>query len=344
MVYSVTKKWFTIFAVILPILVFGQIQLNENESQTKENEKARIIIAELYDFVSIAEGIDARWSPDCKKIVYTGPHYHGIWVISSDGKGKPKQLVSGSGGCGFAWSPDSREIAFIVRDYEKFQNWLKIVDVNTGKIRTIYGPYQIGYGMVWWLEDGNIGFFEESKIHSEPKWVVLNKLGKTSEKIITQEKIVFDVSNMLWIMNADGSNKRKLQWSEKPKIRFMAPVWSKAAKKIAVKIHDSAASYIAITDEEGKSWQHLADMGEFPQWSPDGNWLIYFISFEGPREGELGISELYLISVDGKNKFQLTKTSDEAEIMPRWSPDGSKVLLWSPTTERIFVANIKIKK
>ncbi len=301
------------------------------------------IQAELYDFVSIAEGIDARWSPDCMKIAYTGPH-HGIWVISSDGKGNPKQLVTGSGGWGFAWSPDSREIAFIVRDYDKFQNWLKVIDVNTSKIRTIYGPYQIGYGMVWWLEDGNIGFFEESKTLSEPKWVVLDKLRKTPEKITTQERIVYDVSNMLWIMNADGSNKKRLQWPEKPKIRFMAPVLSEAAKKIAVIVHDSACSYIAITDEGGLSWQHLADMGEFPQWSPDGKWLIYYISFlsSEPYSRKKDTSELYLMSTDGKYKIQLTKTADKVEMKPKWSPDGTKILFEEMNSGNIFVAKIKI--
>ena len=338
------KRLFVALTVLFPILLLGQNQLNENESQSKEGQKARIVQPELYDVVSIAEGIGAKWSPNGEKIAFTGPHYHGISVISSDGKGELKQLVSGSGGWGFAWSPDSRKIVFIVRDFEKSQNWLRIVDVNTRKITTVYGPYQLGYGTVWWLEDGNIGFFEESKTLSEPKWVLLDKFGKISEKITSQEKIVYDVSNMLWIMNADGSNKKRLQWSEKPKIRFMTPVWSKMTKKIAVRVHDSAFSYIAITDEDGKSWQYLADMGESPQWSPDGNWLIYFISFEGPREGELGISELYLISVDGKNKFQLTRTSDEAEIIPRWSPDGTKVLFWSPTSESVFVAKLKIIK
>jgi len=332
-----------ILLVFLPMFALGQTHQKSEEIKQPQPESVQV---EISDIKAIAKGIDAQWSPDGKKIAFENK---GIWVVSSDGKGEARQLTSYDNEWCFAWSPDSREIVYISASYyyegKDRVFWLKVVNVEAGKIRIIYGPYEPGLVKVRWLEDSNIGFFEETKNPLEPKWILLDRFGKIPKEITSQQKIVYDVGwDILWMINADGTEKKRLQWAEKPKIRFINPVWSKTANKIAVHIVDSASSYTAITDEGGTSWQVLIHEGEeYLQWSPDGNWLIYFIARQGPREGELGISELYLISTDGKHKFQLTSTPEEAEMNPEWSPDGTKILFESPTSENIFVAKLKIK-
>jgi Tol biopolymer transport system component len=300
------------------------------------------IQAELYDITPITKGVKAQWSPDNKKIAYA---YHGLNVIDAEGK-KESEYLTSEHVWQFAWSPDSREIAYIASNHSTERRdwlyWVKIVDIETGKIRTIYEPQDRIVGKIWWLDDSNIGFFEESEVPSEHKWVVLDRFGKVPKKITSNEKIVYayDVWDTLRIMNADGTEKHGLIYPKKTRIGFMAPVWSKATGQIAVRVI-SDSSHIEITDENGKSWKYLLYMGEFPQWSPDGKWIICNISVSGPTEHEI-MSELYLISTDGKHKFQLTKTSDEAEVNPKWSPNGNKILFEGATSGNIFIAKIKI--
>jgi dipeptidyl aminopeptidase/acylaminoacyl peptidase len=255
------KQPFIILVVILPILVFGQNQLNELQSEKGKVAKAETVQAELYDINAIAKGGNAQWSPDGKRIAFLTPKSPGIWIISSDGKGDATQLTF-ERLQDLAWSPDSREIAFRTR--EKEQEWLKIVNVETGEIRTIYGPYDAVL-RIRWLEDGNIGFFERGQDRLDPEWIVLDRFGKVPKKITSSEKVVYDViSDILYVMNADGTEKKRLLWAEKPKVHFLWPVWSGIAKKIAVKVI-SDSSYLMITDENGITWQSLIYLGAAPQ-------------------------------------------------------------------------------
>ncbi|PYO04589.1 MAG: hypothetical protein DMD30_15445, partial [Gemmatimonadetes bacterium] len=54
-----------------------------------------------------------------------------------------------------------------------------------------------------------------------------------------------------------------------------------------------------------------------PVWSPDDRQ----IAFSGTRGG---ITDLYIVDVDGKNLRQLTN-DQYADLQPSWSPDGRRI-------------------
>lgn len=56
-----------------------------------------------------------------------------------------------------------------------------------------------------------------------------------------------------------------------------------------------------------------------PVWSPDGQ-SIAFVSMR-----DNGKRKIYLMDSDGRNQRRLTKSSDEDEISPRFSPDGKQL-------------------
>ena len=351
------KKWLFIIAVFLPLLIFGQTPITENVIQVDTVKKV-----ELYDIKAIANGSYAQWSPDGKKVAFVGESDKppslaqmslggDVWVINSDGKREAQKLTS----CGyildFVWSPDSKEIAYISNEYgTNPQSWLNVVNIKSGKARIIYGPWTphtFYLREIRWLKDGYIRFFEKTKASLMPDWVVIDKFGKIPKKITSSEKIVYsDFNEALWIMNADGTEKKRLVWSEKPNISFSEPAWSKEAKKIAVNVKDSNAIKLAITDEDGKMWRILTDSGVGQEWSPDGKWIICFVFMEHIWSKAYN-SELFLISPDGKHRFQLTKTPDIVESGAQWSPDGTKILftIGYPYREKnIFIATVTITK
>lgn len=58
-----------------------------------------------------------------------------------------------------------------------------------------------------------------------------------------------------------------------------------------------------------------------PELSPDGRWVAYTVGRDDTTADEQ-TSDLWLASLDGRERRQLTHTADHAESMPRWSPDG----------------------
>ena len=70
-------------------------------------------------------------------------------------------------------------------------------------------------------------------------------------------------------------------------------------------------------------------------WSPDGSRLAYavgatFFDAATNRNGRLG--EIFVVNADGSDLHQLTAT-DEPEINPAWSPDGSRLAFASSTSQ-----------
>jgi Tol biopolymer transport system component len=47
------------------------------------------------------------------------------------------------------------------------------------------------------------------------------------------------------------------------------------------------------------------------------------------------------VNWDGTDKQQITNTSDEIEMDPQWSPEGSRILCWSYNTGNIFVIKLE---
>ncbi|MEN3038873.1 MAG: S9 family peptidase [Candidatus Kryptonium sp.] len=57
--------------------------------------------------------------------------------------------------------------------------------------------------------------------------------------------------------------------------------------------------------------------------SPDGKWIAYVLTSYNMEENR-GQRDIYLISIDGKEKIQLTK-GEGSNYSPAWSPDGKKL-------------------
>jgi TolB protein len=73
--------------------------------------------------------------------------------------------------------------------------------------------------------------------------------------------------------------------------------------------------HVAIVDADGENRIDLPGEGfvnEDPQWSPDGEWIV----FQSNRDGQF---EIYLMRADGSQQIRLTTTTEGA-YWPTWGP------------------------
>lgn len=83
------------------------------------------------------------------------------------------------------------------------------------------------------------------------------------------------------------------------------------------------------------------ERGIATDWSPDGKYFLYYIEVD---DGHTYLeSDLYVCSIDGKNKWKLTTTNDIMEARPSWSVTGEKLTFFDYSSGKIFIADLKIK-
>ena len=121
----------------------------------------------------------------------------------------------------------------------------------------------------------------------------------------------------IYIMNADGSNTRKVTTGYDMNVMGS---WSPDGKTIAFTSGKSGNYDIYVMNADGSSVTQITyyegDDG-WPVFSPDGE-KILFVSDRG------GSYDVYVMNRDGSNVSQLTKTPGY-ENYPQYSPDGTKI-------------------
>jgi len=143
----------------------------------------------------------------------------------------------------------------------------------------------------------------------------------------------------IYVMNADGSNPRKL--TDHPATDG-DPAWSPDGTKIAFVSNRDGNFEIYVMNANGSNQRNLTrhpDHDWDPAWSPDGT----KIAFTSHRDGNF---EIYVMNADGSNQRNLTRHPDY-DGGPAWSPDGTKIAFRS-TRDRtkwnreIYVLNCEI--
>lgn len=118
------------------------------------------------------------------------------------------------------------------------------------------------------------------------------------------------------------------------------PQWSPNGKHIAYQLqHDFTRGLFRI-NTDGSNQINLTNNvpGQSPTWSPDGTQIAYLVN-------ELSGYSLHVMNADGSQDKRLLERSG-GPIGLAWSPDGSKILIWSydPTfnvnDKKLFVIHL----
>lgn len=137
----------------------------------------------------------------------------------------------------------------------------------------------------------------------------------------------------IWVMDADGSNKKRLTGGNAADVY---PTWSPDGKKIAFFSHrDGGLAQIWVMDAQtGGRLKRLTTayydgtlkaniQQKVPAWSPDGNYIAYWQGVEMDDRRPTGEvpRDVWIMNADGSNQRLLVSGDD-----PKWSPDSRTII------------------
>ena len=241
-----------------------------------------------------------EWSPDGRRIAFTSDRDGDseIFVMNADGTQQRQVTRNDWRDSDPSWSPDGRRLAFTG---------------NGGRTIVVVGVD--GRGLTQLTTSGT---------DSQPDW---SPDGRTIAFVSRR-----DGSGQVYLMNADGSNQRRLVADDE---FHGTPAFSPDGTRIAFE-GGADAVYIDVVQVDGSGRVRLTDTGGDlePSWSPDGRTIV----FSTWRDGR---DDLWAIDADGGGERWLTATRYVSETSPSWSPDGRRLAFALTTTDgltQVYVA------
>jgi len=276
------------------------------------------------------------WSPDGEKIAFRSDGQ--LHVINADGTGRVDLTADWglnwwSSFASHSWSPDGTKIAFDYppRDHAGARADIHITNVDgTSQFNLTNNNVNRDVSPSW-SPDGTKIAFESSHYgassgpYDRPIGIdicVMNADGTSSADQLSHgnspswspdgTKIAYSAHDgSLWVMNADGTDKRNLTESlDALQCSHRAVSWSPDGTKIVFEALNLNGWQICVINTDGTSSADHLSYGCYPYWSPDGEKIVY--STHG--------LEIYVMNADGAGKRKLTKG-----YCPSWSPDGTKI-------------------
>lgn len=255
------------------------------------------------------------------KIVFTSNrnpgHPHGglnLWTMSPDGS-NPTQLTDDSirGPAlppfvpvyddGPKWSPDGTKIAFFSNRNYMFA--LYTMNADGSGVELVTDRMLSPSALAWSPDGGKLAFADGGAI------------------VIGLNQPFTDI----YLINLNGSGLTKLT-SNSGLNGF--PSWSPDGRQIVFSSNRDGMHKIYVMNADGSNQHAVAERGTQPSWSPDGS-KILFVGGQGDAigcgttSGNFICEQLYTVTPHGRDLTQLTHYAASYQ-MPKWSPDGTKIL------------------
>ena len=222
------------------------------------------------------------WSPDGRSIAFADEF---LYTVHSDGSGL--RALTGTGRSESpSWSPDGSKIAFGHTDGFGFATNIYVVNPDGSGIRRLTDDLDRTNGMSSWSPDGSTIAYSSGR---DP--------GCEGSGCLA-----------LYLMNPDGTNKRKLTDADAFQLS-----WAPDGSKLAFQDSRSGVPQIYTINADGTGETRITNSlkGNYgPEWSPDSSQLVFSRS-STPSPG----LDVYVINRDGTGERFVTRGAG-----PQWQP------------------------
>ena len=305
-------KKYLLFALFIYGVIFGQnVQVISNQPITRV-EQGKFFYPQV--------------SPTGENIIFTSENYDGIWIYNNS-NGKIEKIVE-TGGAGYEPKFSANGYQIVYRENE-FINNLKYSSIHKidlqskndeileNKTRNLTPPLESTTKAAAYVIDEKLVI---KNISGD-----LQKIDNSDERVVTIEN-----SDMVIYLNGE-----RIVYTPLGDGNYLWPSISPSGTKLLFTL---AGKGTYITDFDGNTISELGN-AHYPSWSNDGKWIVYM---EDHDDGYIvTASEIFVVSVDGATKVQLTNSDKINEMYPRWSPVDNEIV-YNTTDGVIYKLKLKI--
>ncbi|NCQ18088.1 MAG: hypothetical protein COZ80_11945 [Ignavibacteria bacterium CG_4_8_14_3_um_filter_37_9] len=293
-----------VFMAFFLFFLSFQLIIEAQSISVKESKEISIPEAGEHFFPRFASGDSL--------IYFTRSYYKGILSFNLFSKDLKNITAEPGSGFEYQFTDDGSKIFYRTDTYQNGKKYsdIKTIDLRTNKIEFIEnGKRNLSTPKI--LKSGDCIFKQDADI------TVNNKLKKTMQlNIIPQDTLLFYSDNNL-ILLINGLKKTFNPLGDG------SYLWSSLSPNKEKILFTFMGKGTYVTDLDGNVVLELG-YANAPKWSSDGKWIAYM---EDKDDGVQVISsEIFLLSVDGKEKIQLTESKEIHEQFPEWSPNMKSIV------------------
>jgi len=268
-----------------------------------------------------------KLTPDGSKVIFSGPKFTGLFMF--DLEKRTIETLNNEVGAGYEFqiSDDGQFVVYRSFTFKKGRKFYSLKKQN--------------------LLDRSVSVLEKESRELSPPRVVNGKI----IYLRNDTPLKIDISSSPQLQKTTTSfsrsvfvRKRTIVLVEGDRQRELKPLgegiylWPRLSPDGSKLLFTFAGDGTYISDLEGNILTRIG-YANAPVWSPDGQWIAYMVDHD---DGHIYTdSEIFISSVDGKQKIQLTNTKDIIEMYPNWGSKELTKLVFSSLNGQIFLATLK---
>ena len=252
-----------------------------------------------------------QFMPDGKSLIFTKSGYLGIYKMDLSGNEIEELNNQPGAGYNLLVSPNGAHICYHINEYRKGRKYTSLViqSIRT-KENVIIENYTQHQVLPKSLSDNRLVYRKNSQLYTID--VGKAKLNKR-ESSETKPLVAIEKGTMIIHQNGDKRNLKPLGDGHY--------IWPSLSPDKNNLLFTKSGDGTYISDLDGNIEFSLG-YANASQWSPDGKWICYMIDKDDGHQ--YLSSEIYISSIDGKNRFRLTE-GESIDMYPTWSPAGDKI-------------------